>query len=185
MKKLKLGMIGGGDGSFIGAIHRNAAYLDNCYELVCGSFSRDFNNSLETGKKLFLNPKRIYKSYEDMIDQESKIDSSIRMDVVSIVTPNHVHFDPAFKALNNGFPVIIDKPMTYDSNEALKLVKVVNETGLPFAVTHTYTGYPMVKEAKQLIADGKTEKLSGFKSKQNKLFDATLSLEEDTVRFVF
>ena len=68
MEKLKLGMIGGGDGSFIGAIHRNAAYLDNCYELVCGSFSRNFNNSLETGKKLFLNPKRIYKSYEDMID---------------------------------------------------------------------------------------------------------------------
>ena len=94
-----------------------------------------------------------------MIDQESKLDSSIRMDVVSIVTPNHVHFDPAFKALNKGFPVIIDKPMTYDSNEALKLVKVVNETGFPFAVTHTYTGYPMVKEAKQLIQSGKIGKL--------------------------
>ena len=159
MEKLKLGMIGGGDGSFIGAIHRNAAYLDNYYELVCGSFSRDFNNSLETGKKLFLNPKRIYKSYEDMIDQESKLDSSIRMNVVSIVTPNHVHFDPALKALKKGFPVIIDKPMTYDSNEALKLVKLVKETGLPLAVTHTYTGYPMVKEAKQLIQSGKIGKL--------------------------
>ena len=159
MKKLKLGMIGGGDGSFIGAIHRNAAYLDNCYELVCGSFSSDFENSLETGKKLFLNSNRIYKSYEDMIDLESKLDPSDRMDVISIVTPNHVHFDPAFKALKIGFPVIIDKPMTYDSNEASELVKLVNETGLPFAVTHTYTGYPMVKEAKHLIQLGKIGKL--------------------------
>ena len=159
MKKLKLGMIGGGGGSFIGAIHRNAAYLDNCYELVCGSFSSDFENSLETGKKLFLNSNRIYKSYEDMIDLESKLDPSDRMDVVSIVTPNHVHFDPAFKALKRGFPVIIDKPMTYDSNEASELVKLVNETSLPFAVTHTYTGYPMVKEAKHLIQLGKIGKL--------------------------
>ena len=159
MKKLKLGMIGGGGGSFIGAIHRNAAYLDNCYELVCGSFSSDFENSLETGKKLFLNSNRIYKSYEDMIDLESKLDPSDSMDVVSIVTPNHVHFDPAFKALKRGFPVIIDKPMTYDSNEASELVKLVNETGLPFAVTHTYTGYPMVKEAKHLIQLGKIGKL--------------------------
>ena len=159
MKKLKLGMIGGGGGSFIGAIHRNAAYLDNCYELVCGSFSSDFENSLETGKKLFLNSNRIYKSYEDMIDLESKLDPSDRMDVVSIVTPNHVHFDPAFKALKRGFPVIIDKPMTYDSNEASELVKLVNETNLPFAVTHTYTGYPMVKEAKHLIQLGKIGKL--------------------------
>ena len=159
MKKLKLGMIGGGGGSFIGAIHRNAAYLDNCYELVCGSFSSDFENSLETGKKLFLNSNRIYKSYEDMIDLESKLDPSDSMDVVSIVTPNHVHFDPAFKALKRGFPVIIDKPMTYDSNEASELVKLVNETSLPFAVTHTYTGYPMVKEAKHLIQLGKIGKL--------------------------
>jgi len=159
MNKLKLGMIGGGGGSFIGAIHRNAAYLDNCYELVCGSFSSDFENSLETGKKLFLNSNRIYKSYEDMIDLESKLDPSDRMDVVSIVTPNHVHFDPAFKALKRGFPVIIDKPMTYDSNEASELVKLVNETSLPFAVTHTYTGYPMVKEAKHLIQLGKIGKL--------------------------
>ena len=159
MKKLKLGMIGGGGGSFIGAIHRNAAYLDNCYELVCGSFSSDFENSLETGKKLFLNSNRIYKSYEDMIDLESKLDPSDSMDVVSIVTPNHVHFDPAFKALKRGFPVIIDKPMTYDSNEASELVKLVNETNLPFAVTHTYTGYPMVKEAKHLIQLGKIGKL--------------------------
>ena len=155
MKKLKMGMIGGGLGSFIGAIHRNAAFLDNCIELVCGSFSSDFKNSIETGKNLNLNPDRVYESYEQMIKEESKLDSSERMDIVSIVTPNHLHFDTALKALEHGFPVIIDKPLTFDSLQAKTLVDKVNETGLPFAVTHTYTGYPMVKEAKNLISSGK------------------------------
>ena len=159
MKKLKMGMIGGGIGSFIGAIHRNAANLDNCIELVSGSFSSDFNNSLETGKNLYIDPKRIYKSYDEMFFKESNLDSKDRIDFVSIVTPNHIHFDPALKALENGFPVIIDKPMTYDTEQAKLLVKKVNETNLPFAVTHTYTGYPMVKEAKSIISSGKIGKL--------------------------
>ena len=159
MKKLKMGMIGGGIGSFIGAIHRNAANLDNCIELVSGSFSSDFNNSLETGKNLYIDPKRIYKSYDEMFFKESNLDSKDRIDFVSIVTPNHIHFDPAIKALENGFPVIIDKPMTYDTEQAELLVKKVNETRLPFAVTHTYTGYPMVKEAKSIISSGKIGKL--------------------------
>ena len=159
MKKLKMGMIGGGIGSFIGAIHRNAAYLDNCIELVSGSFSSDFNNSLETGKNLYLDSNRIYKSYDEMFLEELKLDEKDRIDFVSIVTPNHIHFDPALKALENGFPVIIDKPMTYDTKQAEKLVKKVNDTKLPFAVTHTYTGYPMVKEAKSIISSGKIGKL--------------------------
>ena len=154
-----MGMIGGGGGSFIGAIHRNAALLDNCIELVCGSFSSDFQNSLETGKKLYLNEERIYKSYDEMISVESKLDLNDRMNIVSIVTPNHLHFDPAIKALDNGFPVIIDKPLSFDSDQAKKLVEKVNETNLPFAVTHTYTGYPMVKEAKSLIENGKIGKI--------------------------
>lgn len=154
-----MGMIGGGIGSFIGAIHRNAANLDNCIELVSGSFSSDFNNSLETGKNLYIDPKRIYKSYDEMFFKESNLDSKDRIDFVSIVTPNHIHFDPALKALENGFPVIIDKPMTYDTEQAESLVKKVNETSLPFAVTHTYTGYPMVKEAKSIISSGKIGKL--------------------------
>tara|TARA_Y100001958_G_scaffold158978_1_gene158633 strand:+ start:1198 stop:2346 length:1149 start_codon:yes stop_codon:yes gene_type:complete len=159
MKKLKMGMIGGGIGSFIGAIHRNAAYLDNCIELVSGSFSSDFNNSLETGKNLYLDSNRIYKSYDEMFLEELKLDEKDRIDFVSIVTPNHIHFDPALKALENGFPVIIDKPMTYDTKQAEQLVKKVNDTKLPFAVTHTYTGYPMVKEAKSIISSGKIGKL--------------------------
>ena len=154
-----MGMVGGGIGSFIGAIHRNAAFLDNCIELVCGSFSSDYQNSIQTGENLFLDSSRIYKTYDEMIDKESKLDSSKRMDIVSIVTPNHIHFDPAYKALDNGFPVIIDKPMTYDSEQAKNLVDKVNETGIPFAVTHTYTGYPMVKEAKSIIKSGKIGKI--------------------------
>ncbi len=154
-----MGMIGGGGGSFIGAIHRNAALLDNCIELVCGSFSSDFQNSLETGKKLYLNEERIYKSYDEMISIESKLDLNERMNIVSIVTPNHLHFDPAIKALDNGFPVIIDKPLSFDSDQAKKLVEKVNETNLPFAVTHTYTGYPMIKEAKSLIENEKIGKI--------------------------
>ena len=155
MKKLKMGMIGGGLGSFIGAIHRNAALLDNCIDLVCGSFSSDFQNSLETGESLYLERNRVYKTYDEMISKESAKSEDQRMDIVSIVTPNHLHYDPAIKALDNGFPVIIDKPLSFDSNQAKKLVEKVNETKLPFAVTHTYTGYPMVKEAKNIIKSGK------------------------------
>lgn len=159
MKKLKMGMIGGGLGSFIGAIHRNAALLDNCIDLVCGSFSSDFQNSLETGENLYLEKNRVYKTYDEMIIKESAKSEDQRMDIVSIVTPNHLHYDPAIKALDNGFPVIIDKPLTFDSNQAKKLVEKVNQTKLPFAVTHTYTGYPMVKEAKNIIESGKLGKI--------------------------
>ena len=159
MKKLKMGMIGGGLGSFIGAIHRNAALLDNCIDLVCGSFSSDFQNSLETGETLFLEKNRVYKTYDEMISKESAKSEDQRMDIISIVTPNHLHYDPAIKALDNGFPVIIDKPLTFDTNQAKKLVEKVNQTKLPFAVTHTYTGYPMVKEAKNIIESGKLGKI--------------------------
>ena len=159
MKKLKMGMIGGGLGSFIGAIHRNAALLDNCIDLVCGSFSSDFQNSLETGESLYLERNRVYKTYDEMISKESAKSEDQRMDIVSIVTPNHLHYDPAIKALDNGFPVIIDKPLTFDTNQAKKLVEKVNQTKLPFAVTHTYTGYPMVKEAKNIIESGKLGKI--------------------------
>lgn len=103
MKKLKMGMVGGGIGSFIGSIHRNAAFLDNGIELVCGSFSSDYNNSLETGRNLYLDQKRIYKSYIDLINSESELSEEERMDFIAIVTPNHLHFDPAIKALEKDF----------------------------------------------------------------------------------
>jgi len=159
MVKLKMGMIGGGMGSFIGAIHRNAAFLDNRIELVAGCFSSSFENSLQTGKDLYLDKERVYKTFEEMLSIESSLSKSDKIDFVSIVTPNHLHFDPAIMALEKGFPVIIDKPLSFNSIESNKLQKKVEETGLPFAVTHTYTGYPMVKEAKYLINSGKIGKL--------------------------
>ena len=159
MAKLKMGMIGGGMGSFIGAIHRNAAFLDNKIELVAGCFSSSFENSLQTGKDLYLDKERVYKTFEEMLSIESALSKSDRIDFVSIVTPNHLHVDPAIMALEKGFPVIIDKPLSFNSIESNKLQQKVEETGLPFAVTHTYTGYPMVKEAKYLINSGKIGKL--------------------------
>ncbi|MEQ9308173.1 MAG: Gfo/Idh/MocA family oxidoreductase [Balneolaceae bacterium] len=154
-RRLRMGMIGGGVGAFIGAVHRLAANLDGQIELVCGAFSSSPEKSKQTGEELFLDPSRVYGSYKEMIETEASLPEEIRMDFVSIVTPNHVHAEPAILALDHGFPVIIDKPLCFDMNEAFAIKKKVEETGLPFALTHTYTGYPMVKEARQIVKSGK------------------------------
>ncbi|MGA9648358.1 Gfo/Idh/MocA family protein [Pedobacter sp.] len=154
-KKLRLGMIGGGKGAFIGAIHRIAAQIDSEYELVCGAFSSNPNLSIESGKDLGLNPSRCYASYEELFKKEQLLPENERMQVVSIVTPNHVHFAPAKLALQNGFHVILDKPMAFSLAEAKELKTVAEQTKQRFCLTHTYTGYPMVKEAKQQIAQNK------------------------------
>jgi predicted dehydrogenase len=159
MRKLRMGMIGGGPDAFIGAVHRMAANLDGHIELVCGAFSSNAEKSKVAGKSLYLNPKRVYGNYADMIKKEKLLPETERMDFVAIVTPNHVHFDPAKLALENGFHVIIDKPLTLTLAEAKQLKKVVDKTGLVLAVTHAYTGYPMVKEARQLVASGKLGKV--------------------------
>ncbi|HET9052825.1 MAG TPA: Gfo/Idh/MocA family oxidoreductase [Cyclobacteriaceae bacterium] len=159
MRKLRMGMIGGGPDAFIGAVHRMAANLDGQIELVCGAFSSQAEKSKAAGKILYLNPKRVYGSYADMIKKEKQLPEYERMDFVSIVTPNHVHFAPAKLALENGFHVIIDKPLTLTLAEAKQLKQVVEKTGLVLAVTHAYTGYPMVKEARQRVASGKLGKI--------------------------
>ena len=153
-KKIKMGMIGGGSGSFIGAIHRIAAFLDGEIKLVSGCFSSNFSNSIATGKSLFMHEGRIYENYREMIEEEAKMPDGERIDFISIVTPNHLHFEPAMLALEKGFHVILDKPMNFSLEEALLLEKKAKESGLLFAVTHTYTGYPMVKEAKERIRKG-------------------------------
>ncbi|MDR1517205.1 MAG: Gfo/Idh/MocA family oxidoreductase, partial [Dysgonamonadaceae bacterium] len=153
-RKLRMGMVGGGPGSFIGAVHRIAANLDGQIELVCGSFSSKYEKSLETGRELYLPDERIYRTYSDMIEQEALLPADKRMDFVSVVTPNHVHFAPVFESLNHGFHVVLDKPMTFTLEEAWKLKEKVEQTGLVFALTHTYTGYPMVKEARMRVARG-------------------------------
>jgi predicted dehydrogenase len=154
-----MGMIGGSLDAFIGAVHRKAAALDGEIELVCGAFSSDPKKSKATGEALYLNPHRVYGSYAEMIEKEKNLPADQRMDFVSIVTPNHVHFAPAKMALENGFHVIIDKPLAFSVAEAKALKKVVEKTGLILALTHTYTGYPMVKEAKDFIASGKLGKV--------------------------
>jgi len=158
-RKLRMGMIGGGADAFIGAVHRRAAALDGEIELVCGAFSSDPKKSKATGAALYLNPQRVYESYAQMIEKEKDLPADQRMDFVSIVTPNHVHFEPAKLALENGFHVIIDKPLAFSVAEAKALRKVVEKTGLILALTHTYTGYPLVKEAKNAIAAGKIGKV--------------------------
>ena len=147
-------MIGGGRGAFIGAVHRMAAALDGQIELVCGAFSADPDRSRLSGDDLFLPPERCYGSYEEMIRTEASLPEGVRMDLVSIVTPNHMHFAPAMMALDHGFHVVCDKPVSLNLGEARILKEKVNSTGLLFALTHTYTGYPMVKQARQMIAHG-------------------------------
>ena len=154
-RKLRMGMIGGGPGAFIGAVHRIAANMDGEIQLVCGSFSSDPEKSKQAGESLSLPINRVYGSYKEMIRREAELPAHERMDFVSIVTPNHLHFEPARLALENGFHVVLDKPMTFDLDEARKLQDIINQTQLLFCLTHTYTGYPMVKEARQQVLSGK------------------------------
>jgi len=154
-RKLRLGMVGGGKDAFIGAIHRLAAFMDGQIELVCGVFSVDPEVSVESGLEYYLPKERIYENYQQMFEEEAKLPEGERMDFVSIVTPNHVHFEPAKLALENGFHVVIEKPLAFSLEEAVELDKIVKSTGNILALTHTYTGYPMVKEAKHYVESGK------------------------------
>lgn len=158
-RKLRMGMVGGSLDAFIGAVHRIAAALDGQIELVAGAFSSNPEKSKATGKALYLDEDRVYGSYEEMILKEKELPEDKRIDFVSIVTPNHMHYGPAKLALENGFHVICDKPMTISVEQAEDLARLVKETGLVFALTHNYTGYPMVKQAKQMIAAGEIGKL--------------------------
>lgn len=153
-RKLRMGMFGGGKGAFIGAIHRCAALMDNQIELVCGCFSSKPEKSLESGRELMLDDDRIYSTFQEMIEKEAQLPEGQRMDFISIVTPNHLHFAPAKMALENGFDVVLDKPVTYSLEEAKELRDIVRKTGRVLALTHTYSGYPAVKEARERIARG-------------------------------
>ncbi len=158
-RKIRMGMVGGGPGSFIGAVHRMAANLDGQIELVCGCFSSSPAKSLETGRSLFLPEDRIYATYQEMMECEAALPEGERMDFVSIVTPNDMHFAPAMLALEKGFDVAMDKPMTYSLDEAKQLRDKVKESGRLLLLTHTYTGYPMVKEARERVRRGDLGKI--------------------------
>lgn len=153
-RKIRMGMVGGTLDAFIGGVHRRAAIMDGEIELVCGAFSSSPEKSKETGRALYLPDDRVYANFEEMILREKQLPEGERMDFVSIVTPNHVHAAPTKLALENGFHVVCDKPITLTVEEAEEIVELVEKTGLVFCLTHNYTGYPMVKEAKEMIASG-------------------------------
>ncbi len=151
-RRLRLAVIGGGPGSFIGAMHRQAARLDDRYEIVTGILSSDIEKSKKAAVEIGLSPDRLYSNVQEMLDKEStRTDGA---DVVAIMTPNDSHYEYAMYALERGFDVICDKPMTNTLEEAEALHKKVQETGLVFCLTHNYTGYPMVRQAKAMVADG-------------------------------
>ena len=153
-RKLRMGMVGGGKDAFIGAIHRIAANMDGLIELSCGALSINPEIAKDSAKDLFLPEDRTYLTYDEMIKKESGLSADKRIDFVTIVTPNFAHFAPAIMALDNGFNVVIEKPMTFTLDEAKQLQKKVEETGLSLCLTHTYSGYPMVKQAKAMFAKG-------------------------------
>ena len=154
-RKLRFGMIGGGRGAFIGAVHRIAAILDGQAVLVAGAFSSDAARSRASGEDLFLDPTRVYGSYQEMAKAEATKPAAERLDFVVIVTPNHQHFQPAKLFLENGFNVVCDKPVTFNLAEAIKLRAIVRRTRKVFVLTHNYTGNAMVKQAREMVRTGK------------------------------
>jgi predicted dehydrogenase len=159
MAKIRMGMVGGGEGAFIGAVHRMAAAIDGEIELVCGAFSSDAARSLRSGLALHLPQERVYSDYRTMMMAEAALPEGERMQFVAIVTPNHMHFPVAEAALRSGFHVMSDKPATFNLEEAIRLRDIVKETGLLYGLTHTYTGYPLVKEARVRVAAGDLGKI--------------------------
>lgn len=158
-RKLRMGMVGGGKDAFIGAIHRHAAFMDGLIELTAGALSINPDIAKDSGKSLFLADDRIYLTYDEMINKEAALPADKRIDFVTIVTPNFAHFAPAMLALEKGFHVVIEKPITFTTDEAKQLKQKVEETGLILCLTHTYSGYPMVKQAKQMIKAGALGKI--------------------------
>jgi predicted dehydrogenase len=187
-RRLRLAVIGGGQGSFIGAMHRQAARLDDRYEIVTGVFSSDPERSKQAGRELGMDPERLYSSVSEMLDAEFSREDG--MDVVAIMTPNDSHFEYSVAALERGFDVICDKPMTNTLDEAEALHNKVQETGLIFCLTHNYTGYPMVRQAKAMVQDGQlgtirlvqVEYVQGGKADESKPMPEVMTWKYDPVR---
>ncbi|MDA7887317.1 Gfo/Idh/MocA family oxidoreductase [bacterium] len=154
-RKLRMGMVGGGRGAFIGSVHRMAAALDGKIQLVAGAFSSDPEKSRLSGEDFMLAPSRVYSSYEEMAEKESALPEDERIDFVSIVARNDLHYEVSKTFLEAGFNVICEKPLAFSHEQGVQLANVVEASGKVFALTHNYTGYPMVKEARAMVADGK------------------------------
>ena len=153
-RKLKFGQIGGGRDAFIGAVHRRAAISDGFTEFVAGALSSTPEKAKLSGQDLLLAPERNYGTWQEMLQKESALPDGERIDFVSIVTPNHAHFEPALAFIEAGFNVMLDKPMVHNSQQAQTLIKAVEKHGIVFGLTHNYTGYPTVKQARHMIKTG-------------------------------
>ena len=159
MKPIRYGMIGGGQGAFIGGVHRTAARIAGNWELVAGAFSSTAEKSKASGAEIGVDPARTYGSWAEMLAAEKALPVDLRIEAVSIVTPNHMHAAPAIAALEAGFDVIIDKPLADSLDNAMAIAEAARRSGRRIAITHTYTGYPLIKQARRLVASGKFGKV--------------------------
>ena len=178
MRKLRMGMVGGGKDAFIGAIHRIAANMDGLIELSCGALSINPEIAKESGKELFLPEDRTYLTFEEMIKKESEMPGDKRIDFITIVTPNFAHYAPAAMALDHGFNVVVEKPMTFTLQEAKDLKKKLEESGKTLCLTHTYSGFPMVKQAREMVKNGELGKIRKIMVEYNQGWLSRLSERE-------
>ncbi|MFO0924698.1 MAG: Gfo/Idh/MocA family oxidoreductase [Pirellulales bacterium] len=163
-RKLRMGLVGGGQGSFIGRVHSIAACLDNRAVVVAGALSSNPERSKASAPDYDIAPNRAYGSYLEMLDTEAKLPEGERIDFISITTPNHAHFEVAKAALERGFHVVCDKPMTFDLNQAQELQSLVEKTGKVFAVSHNYTGYPLVRQAREMVQSGELGEIQAIRA---------------------
>jgi predicted dehydrogenase len=163
-RKLRMGLIGGGQGAFIGRVHSIAAVMDNRAELVAGALSSDPARSKASAPDYDIKPERAYGSYQEMAAAEAKLPPGERVDFVSITTPNHMHFPIAKTFAEAGFNILCDKPMTFDLAQAEELARIVQKTGIVFALTHNYTGYPLVRQAREMIKNGELGEINAVRA---------------------
>ncbi|MDG1513560.1 MAG: Gfo/Idh/MocA family oxidoreductase [Mariniblastus sp.] len=178
-RKLRMGMVGGGRGAFIGSVHRMAAALDGKIQLVAGAFSSDPEKSRLSGEDFMLAPSRVYSSYQEMAEKESALPEDERIDFVSIVARNDLHYDVSKTFIEAGFNVICEKPLAFSHEQGVQLANVVEASGKVFALTHNYTGYPMVKEAKAMVADGKLGRILKIVAEYPQGYAITALKDED------
>ncbi len=158
-RRLKMGMVGGGPGAFIGEVHRKAARMDGYIDVVGGAFDINPRKSRQMGRQLYLDPKRVYRNYQEMIDKELRLPAGERFDFVAICTPNNWHFPIARDLLNAGFHIMCEKPMTMDVGQARELVRLVRKNQRVFGLMHNYTGYPMIKLARDMVKQDELGKI--------------------------
>ncbi|HEY8502970.1 MAG TPA: Gfo/Idh/MocA family oxidoreductase, partial [Gemmataceae bacterium] len=163
-RKLRMGLIGGGQGAFIGRVHATAAILDNRAQLVAGALSSDPARAKASAPDYDIPPERAYGSYKEMAEAEKKLPPEQRIDFVSIATPNHTHFEIAKTFAEAGFNVLCDKPLTFDLKQAEELAEIVKRTGVVFAVTHNYTGYPLVRQARDMVRSGELGEINAVRA---------------------